>query len=122
MAHNARTTQFLKKFNDRYKRSPDWYEALGYEAVRVALEAVHRAGTTDRAAVRTALTELKMQSLLPGGFLAFPEQYGGQAQYLFVVQQNQPDGSAPVIYPRIAAVKEGVAPNPACPQAKVAGK
>jgi len=122
MAHNARTTQFLKKFNDRYKRSPDWYEALGYEAVRVALEAVHRAGTTDRAAVRTALTELKMESLLPGGFLAFPEQYGGQAQYLFVVQQNQPDGSAPVIYPRIAAVKEGVAPNPACPQAKVAGK
>jgi len=122
MAHNARTTEFLKKFNDRYKRSPDWYEALGYEAVRVALEAVHRAGTTDRAAVRTALTELKMESLLPGGFLAFPEPYGGQAQYLFVVQQNLPDGSAPVIYPRIAAVKEGVAPNPACPDAKVAGK
>src|SRR2546422_1598271 len=122
MAHNARTAEFVKRFNERYKRSPDWYEALGYEAVRVALDAVHRAGTTDRAAVRTALTQLKMESLLPGGFLAFPDQYGGQAQYLFVVQQNLPDGSAPVIYPRIAAMKEGVAPNPGCPGSKLAGK
>ena len=52
---------------------------------------------------------------MPGGYLAFPEQYGGQAQYLFVVQQNLPDGSAPVVYPRIAAVKDGIAPNPRCP-------
>ena len=56
-----------------------------------------------------------MRSLVPGGYLAFPEQYGGQAQYLFVVQQNLPDGSAPVVYPRIAAVKDGIAPNPRCP-------
>jgi hypothetical protein len=31
-----------------------------------------------------------------------------------------PDGTAPVIFPRIAAVKDGVAPNPRCAQAKVA--
>src|SRR5881275_1560710 len=110
------------KFNEKYNRSADWYEALGYEAVRVSLEAIHRAGTTDRATVRNAITQLKMESLLPGGFLAFPEQYGGQAQYLFVVQQNLPDGSAPVIYPRIAAVKEGVAPNPVCAGSTLAGK
>jgi branched-chain amino acid transport system substrate-binding protein len=122
MAQNARTADFVKKFNERYKRSPDWYEALGYEAVRAVLEAVRKAGTTDREAVRTALTQLKMESLLPGGFLAFPEQYGGQAQYLFVVQQNMPDGSAPVIYPRIAAVKTGIAPNPVCSGSTLAGK
>jgi branched-chain amino acid transport system substrate-binding protein len=122
MAHNVRTAEFVKQFNQKYHRSADWYEALGYEAVRVALDAIHRAGTTDRAAVRSAMTQTKMESLLPGGFLAFPEQYGGQAQYLFVVQQNLPDGSAAVIYPRIAAVKEGIAPNPACVASKVAGK
>ena len=122
MAHNARTAEFVKKFNEKYHRSADWYEALGYEAVRVALDAIHKAGTSERSAVRNALSTLKIESLLPGGFLAFPEQYGGQAQYLFVVQQNMPDGSAPVIYPRIAAVKEGVAPNPACTASKVAGK
>jgi branched-chain amino acid transport system substrate-binding protein len=122
MAHNTRTAEFVKKFNDKYNRSADWYEALGYEAVRAALEAIHRAGTTEKSAVRNALAQLKMESLLPGGFLAFPEQYGGQAQYLFVVQQNLPDGSAPVIYPRIAAVKEGVAPNPSCAASELAGK
>jgi branched-chain amino acid transport system substrate-binding protein len=122
MAQNARTAEFVKKFNERYNRSADWYEALGYEAVRATLEAIHRAGTTERTSVRNALAQLKMESLLPGGFLAFPEQYGGQAQYLFVVQQNMPDGSAPVVYPRIAAVKDGIAPNPACGSSKLAGK
>ena len=39
MAQNARTVDFVKKFSERYKRSPDWYEALGYEAVRAVLEA-----------------------------------------------------------------------------------
>jgi branched-chain amino acid transport system substrate-binding protein len=122
MAQNARTADFVKKFNDRYKRSPDWYEALGYEAVRATLEAVHKAGTTEREPLRTALAQLRMESLLPGGFLAFPEQYGGQAQYLFVVQQNMPDGTAPVVYPRIAAVKDGIAPNPLCAGSTLAGK
>jgi len=122
MAQNARTADFVKKFNERYKRSPDWYEALGYEAVRATLEAVHKAGTTEREPLRTALSQLRMESLLPGGFLAFPEQYGGQAQYLFVVQQNMPDGTAPVVYPRIAAVKDGIAPNPLCAGSTLAGK
>src|SRR4051812_44299682 len=122
MAQNPKTAEFVRKFNDKYHRSADWYEALGYEAVRAALEAVHRAGGTDRAAIRTQLAQLKMESLLPGGFLAFPEQYGGQAQYLFIVQQNFPDGSAPAVYPRIAAVKDGGSPNPARAKAKLAGK
>jgi len=122
MAQNARTADFVKKFNDRYKRSPDWYEALGYEAVRAALEAMRKAGTTEREPLRTALSQLRMESLLPGGFLAFPDQYGGQAQYLFVVQQNMPDGTAPVVYPRIAAVKNGIAPNPRCSGSTLAGK
>ena len=122
MAMNAQTSAFVKKFNERYNRSPDWYEALGYEAVRASLEAIHRAGTVDHAAVRTALSQLRMDSLLPGGYLAFPEPYGNQAQYLFVVQQNFPDGSSPVIYPRIAALKEGIAPNPTCGTSKLAGK
>jgi branched-chain amino acid transport system substrate-binding protein len=122
MAQNQQTAAFVKKFQTRYNRSPDWYEALGYEGARVALEGIRRAGTTDREAVRSALAQLKMESLLPGGFLAFPEQYGFQAQYLFVVQQNMPDGSSPVVYPRIAAVKDGIAPNPRCTGSTVAGK
>jgi len=122
MAQNPQSARFVKAFQERYGRSPDWYEALAYEGARAALEAIRRAGTSERAAVRNALTQLKMESLLPGGFLAFPEQYGNQAQYLFVVQQNLPDGTAPVVFPKIAAVKDGVAPNPRCSGSPLAGK
>jgi len=122
MAQNAQSARFVKAFQERYSRSPDWYEALPYEAARVALEAVRRAGTNERAGVRNALAQLKMESLLPGGYLAFPEQSGNQAQYLFAVQQNLPDGTAPVIFPRIAATKDGVANNPRCSGSSLAGK
>jgi branched-chain amino acid transport system substrate-binding protein len=114
MTQTNAVTKFVARFKARYGRMPDWYEALGYEAARALFEAVRRAGTTEREAVRAALEKLRMESILPGGFLAFPEQYGRQAQYLFLVQQNMPDGSAPVIYPHVAAVKDGVAPNPLC--------
>jgi branched-chain amino acid transport system substrate-binding protein len=122
MAQNPHSARFVKAFQERYGRSPDWYEALAFEGARSAMEAIHHAGTTERAAVREALAMLKMESLLPGGFLTFPEQYGYQAQYLFVVQQNLPDGSAPVVFPRLAAIKDGVAPNPNCSGSTLAGK
>jgi branched-chain amino acid transport system substrate-binding protein len=119
---NPQSARFVKAFQERYSRSPDWYEALAYEGARAVMEAIRRAGTAERTAIRNALAQLKMESLVPGGFLAFPEQYGNQAQYLFVVQQNLPDGSAPVIFPRIAASKDGVASNPRCTGSTLAGK
>jgi branched-chain amino acid transport system substrate-binding protein len=100
---------------------PEWYEALAYEAARALFQAIQRAGSTDRDAVRDALAALKMESILPGGYLAFPEQYGHQARYLFVVQQNMPEGGAPIVYPRIAANQEGVVPNPRCGRAAASG-
>ena len=119
MSQSPLVTEFISRFKARYHREPDWYEALAYEAARALLEAMHRGGSTEHAAVRDALANLHMDSILPGGFLAFPEQYGGQAHYLLVVQQNMPDGSSPVIYPMIAAIREGVAPNPHCSQTKI---
>ena len=64
--------------------------------------------------MRESLASLKIESILPTGYLAFPEQFGYQAQYLFVVQQNMPDGSSPIIYPEVAQLANGVAPNPRC--------
>ena len=106
--------KFVGKFQARYGRDPEWYEALGYEGARILMLAMQKAGTAETGSVRAQLERLRTESILPGGFLAFPEQYGHQAQYLFVVQQNLPDGTAPIIYPRIAAVAEGTTPNPHC--------
>ena len=70
----------------------------------------------DRKAVREKLQAMKMPSLLPGGTLEFKPEFGNQVQNPFVVQQNQPDGSAPIIFPASVATGKGTAPNPKCPK------
>ena len=76
--------------------------------------AIQQAGSTDREAVRAKLAVLKIDSLLPGGTIALPADKGWEVQNPFVVQQNLPDGTAPIIFPKDVAKADGVAPNPRC--------
>ncbi|HEY0189627.1 MAG TPA: amino acid ABC transporter substrate-binding protein, partial [Kofleriaceae bacterium] len=108
-----------KKFVDAFKakyggRTPEWFQALGYEAARALFTAIQQAGSTDREAVRAKLAAIKMDSLLPGGALEFPADHGGDAQNGFVLQQNLPDGTSPIILPEAVATAAGIAPNPRC--------
>lgn len=108
------TKDFVEKFKARYGgRQPEWYQALGYETARALFLGIEKAGALDRDKVRGALASLNVESILPGGRLTFPAETGQQATYSFVVQQNQPDGSSPIVWPRQAARAEG-SPNPAC--------
>ena len=102
---------FAEAFKAKYQRSPEWYHALAYESARALLTAVRKAGSADREVVREQLGKLEMDSILPGGRLWFQEH---QAHYPFVVQQNQPDGTSPIVYPRELAEIPGIAPNPRC--------
>ena len=61
-----------------------------------------------------AAVDGRLAYIVVGGKLSFPASKGGQADYPFVVQQNQPDGTAPIIYPADVANGQGVAPNPSC--------
>ena len=108
------TQRFVDAFKARHHREPEWYQALGYETARVLFEAIHQAGSTDREAVRKKLAELRIPSILPGGEVTFPADKGQQAQNAFVVQQNLPDGTSPIVYPKEVATGQGVAPNPRC--------
>jgi branched-chain amino acid transport system substrate-binding protein len=115
----ADTIPLAKKFVDLFKvkyggRSPEWYQALGYETARALFTAIQQAGSTDREAVRGKLAAFKIDSMLPGGTLEFPTDKGGGAQNAFVVQQNMPDGTSPIIFPKQVAKAEGIAPNPHC--------
>ncbi len=106
---------FVEAFKARYGgRSPEWFQALAYQAARALFAAIQQAGSTDREAVRKALAAMKIDSLLPGGKLEFPAAFGQQAQNPFVVQQNLPDGSSPIIFPKDVAGAAGVAANPRC--------
>ncbi len=105
---------FVDAFKAKYGADPEWYQAVSYEAARALFLAISKAGSTDKEKVRQALSSLQVESILPGGKLSFPADKGGQASYPFVVQQNLPDGTAPIIYPADVATGQGVAPNPNC--------
>ncbi len=104
--------KFVEAFKDTYHRDPDWYGALSYEAARALIEAMRKAGSAERTAVRAQLVSGKMESILPGGRLFFGADQ--DAVYPYVVQQNQPDGTAPMIFPNDVAEAPGVAANPKC--------
>jgi branched-chain amino acid transport system substrate-binding protein len=105
---------FVDEFKAKYGKDPEWYQATGYEAARALFAAISKAGSVDKEKVRDALSSLQIESILPGGKLSFPADAGGQATYPFVVQQNLPDGTSPIIYPDNVKTGEGVVPNPAC--------
>jgi branched-chain amino acid transport system substrate-binding protein len=106
---------FVKLFQARYPgRQPEWFQALAYESARALFSAISQAGSLDREAVRARLSALEMRSLLPGGTLRFPASLGNQAQNAFVVQQNLPDRTSPIVFPPDAATGTAVAANPRC--------
>lgn len=109
------TKRFVDAFKAKYNnRKPEWYQALGYETARALFTAIQQAGSVDRDKVREKLAALDIDSILPGGKLSFPASTGQQAIYPFVVQQNMPDGSSPIVWPKESASSPGVAPNPDC--------
>lgn len=64
--------EFYKKYKDTYKSEPEAYAVYGYEAARVALEAIKTANKKDRTAILEAMKQLKdMDSSL--GRLSFDE-------------------------------------------------
>ena len=51
--------EFVKKYTAKYKASPEAYAIYGYEAGKVTLEAIRRAGEKDRAAITQAALGIK---------------------------------------------------------------
>jgi len=51
--------EFVKKFKAKYNKEPDSWSPYAYDALYVMVDAIKRAGSTDRKAVRNALAETK---------------------------------------------------------------
>jgi branched-chain amino acid transport system substrate-binding protein len=113
-AQGGQNEQFINAYKEKYNTDPEWYQALGYETVRALFTAIEDSGSVEPEPLREALANLEMESILPGGQLSFPEETGYQADYPFVVQQNLPDGSSPIVYPEELATGKAIAPNPNC--------
>lgn len=112
MSRGGLNARFIEAFKENHHRDPEWYAALAYEAARALFTAIEHAGSTDRELVREQLAALRMESIVPGGWLAFGADQ--RARYPFVVQQNTPNGKSLIVYPNDAAESPGIAANPRC--------
>ena len=104
--------QFITDYKAFTGHDPDsWYAATAYDAMRILAQAIEKAGSTDKKAIRDALStaELK-QAIVPGGVLKFGPN--GQCGYPFVIVQNKPDNKVDIVYPKDAATGDSVVPNP----------
>ena len=102
------TKHFVDSFRSKFNREPEWYQAISYETTRVLFTAIEQANAVDREAIRNKLAAMDIESILPGGRLTLYDEKGQQAHYPFVVQQNMPDGSSPIVYPLDVANSPGV--------------
>lgn len=58
-ALTGRGREFVEKYRQRYQTTPQAYAIYGYEAAKVALEAIRRAGKKDRAAILAACLAIR---------------------------------------------------------------
>lgn len=54
---NEKSKEYLELYKAEYDRDPSTFEALGYDAYMMILDAMERAGSSDKEAVRKALAE-----------------------------------------------------------------
>lgn len=64
--------KFVAQFKEKYGSAPNSIAYSGFEAMHTLLDAVKRAGSSDRTAVREALTTSHFPSML-GGFIEFDD-------------------------------------------------
>ncbi len=50
---------FLKAYNDKYKSTPDATAALTYDAIKILIAGIQKAGSTDKTAIRDAVAATK---------------------------------------------------------------
>jgi len=106
----------VTKFNADYTaftgHPPDsWYAATAYDAMRMMAQAIEKAGSLDKTAIRDQLRSRELKnSLLPGQTLKFGPN--GQVANPFVIVQNKPDGKVDIVFPPDAATGPAVAPIP----------
>lgn len=102
---------FVTRFKAKTNATPEWYHALAYSAAMTLFKGIEQAGTLDRDKVRDKLAKITLaDQILPGGKIYFRDN--GQIDNPFVVTENLPDGSAPIVWPLDAKTGDSVLPYP----------
>lgn len=84
---NPKVQEFLTAFEEKYGRSADTFSALGYDAIALLVDAIERAGSTDREAIRQALEETEDFEGVTGTF-SMDENHNPTKSALMLTLQN----------------------------------
>lgn len=63
---DGKIQEFSKKFEEKYGKAPDAFNALGYDTVYLLADAIQRAGGPDSTKIKDALAETKDLELITG--------------------------------------------------------
>ncbi len=73
-AKSPEVQEFVKKYSAKYSAMPDGMAPLGYDAMMILGDAIKRAGSTDGAKVRDALTQVKDYHAVTGNITIDPKR------------------------------------------------
>ncbi len=95
---NPIVLKFVADFKAEYGKEPSMFNALGYDACALAIDAIRRAGTTDPKAVQKALVETKD---FPGvtGMITFKDDHTPSKSVLVVKLINGVQSSSVEVKP-----------------------
>lgn len=100
--------EWAKAYVERFKVEPSYHAVQAYVSLKVMLDAIKRAGTTDRTAIRDALKQTKIEDSIFGP-ISFDET--GQNDHPVAITQVQ-NGKFVTVWPESAALKKPIIPTP----------
>jgi branched-chain amino acid transport system substrate-binding protein len=80
---------FVKKYRERYKDTPDAMAALGYDSAKVLVDAIQRAGSVEPAKIRDAIAATKNFTGVTGRTLIDAERNASKAAFFVTVKDGQ---------------------------------
>jgi len=80
---------FVKKFEEKYKQTPDAMAALGYDSAMVLIEGIKRAGTTDGPKLRDAIAATKDHDAITGKITLDSQRNATKAAVILTVKDGK---------------------------------
>lgn len=84
---DPKTQQFIEDFSEKFGKQPDSFAALGYDASNLLLDAIERAGSTDRQSIIQAIGETQGFEGITGTF-SFDEAHNPVKPALMLKLEN----------------------------------
>jgi branched-subunit amino acid ABC-type transport system permease component/ABC-type branched-subunit amino acid transport system substrate-binding protein len=100
--------EWAKAYVERFKLQPSYHAVQAYISLKVLADAIQRAGTTDRTAIRDALRATRIENSIFGP-ISFDER--GQNDHPVAITQVQ-NGKFVTVWPASAALKKAIIPTP----------